>query len=129
MTSAEYRMLEARVAANALDRTLAALPGGEPVELEKGLHFEIMKYCDAPERRWYYVHSRMDKRSTTRLGTPDFVIALPTGRTLWIEAKARREKPSEEQLCTLAVLRKLGHEAVVVYNMADFLKVVDVAKE
>ncbi len=89
------------------------------VELEASLHAEIEQDCRS--RGFYYVHSRMDRQTTCGVGTPDFVIALPGGKTFWVEAKARREKPKPDQLAAAAHLRKLGHHIAVVRNREEWL--------
>lgn len=88
-------------------------------EKEGQLHRDIETYCKV--REWYYVHSRMDQRTTTAEGVPDFIIALPGGKTLWIEAKAKTTKTSQKQQGAHRWLRKLGHGCVVVRSMDDFL--------
>jgi hypothetical protein len=91
-------------------------------EVEADLHAEILDYCRA--RGWLAVHSRMDVPQTAGIGTPDFVLALPGGRSVWVEAKARRNKPTSEQLAWLAGLRALGHHAHVVWSFEEFLGIV-----
>jgi hypothetical protein len=79
--------------------------------MEEDIHDDIERLCRS--RGWLYVHSRMDKRTTVHVGTPDFIIALPGGRTLWIECKRKDGKLTEKQHGTLRWLRKLGQEAHV----------------
>jgi hypothetical protein len=92
------------------------------VALEKDLHALILSYCR--DNRIYVVHSRMDKRATNNTGTTDFILAMPQGRTLWIEAKRKGGKLSPEQTITRHVLRALGHQHYVVWNYADFVSIV-----
>lgn len=80
--------------------------------LERDLHDQIIDLCRS--RGWFYVHSRMDRKSTTGVGTPDFVIALPGGATLWLECKRKGGKTTTEQAAALAQLRRNGHLACVV---------------
>lgn len=89
---------------------------------ESDLHDEILAYCRA--RRWPVVHSRMDVPQTAGIGTPDFVVALPAGRTVWVEAKAKGGKLRTEQLAWLTALRAVGHSATVVYSFGEFLEAV-----
>lgn len=90
-------------------------------EQERSLHEAIMAYCRS--RCWPVVHSRMDRPATCGVGTPDFVIAMPGGRTLWIEAKTRFGKLRPEQLAWMAALRHVGHEAHVVRSMEEFVAI------
>ena len=95
-------------------------PGhGQGVARERDLHAAILGFCR--QQGWAVVHSRMDRPATSGIGTPDFVIGLPGGRTLWIEAKSGSKKPTPEQRAWLAMLRRLGHQAVIVRNLDEFL--------
>lgn len=91
---------------------------GEVEPLEGPLHGKIRRWLD--DRGWLYVHSRMDCRTTVEVGEVDFVIAAPGGRTLWLEVKARREKPKIKQQGRAMQLRTLGHSHAFVWNMQDF---------
>ena len=93
--------------------------GSAPCEREADLHDEIIALCR--RRGWYYVHSRMDRRSTIGVGTPDFAIALPGGKMVWLECKRRGGKATPAQLAAIAQLRRLGHTAFVVDNLEDVL--------
>lgn len=101
------------------------------VEREGDLQQAIADYCRA--KGWYFVRSRMDKRTRTQNGVPDFIIAaiMRNGafdgetKTFWIEAKAKGGKASPAQLATLAHLKKLGHIAAIVQNTDEFRKVVE----
>lgn len=95
------------------------------VKMEGGLHDKIEE--ELKRRRWYYVHSRMDKRTTTQLGVTDFIIAIPEngemhGRTLWLEAKRHGAKLTKEQNITRHILLASGHWHEVVFSFAQFLK-------
>lgn len=89
---------------------------------ESKLHDEIIQYCRA--NGFYYVHSRMDRKSTNGVGTADFIIALPNGVTAWIECKAKNRKQSTEQLAAEAWLKKLGHNYHLVRSLSEFLEAV-----
>lgn len=103
-------------------------PAGERgVDLEGDLHDDIEK--DLKSRRWYYVHSRMDKPTTTELGVTDFIIAVPEHakvrgetrvRTLWLEAKRHGAKLTKEQNITRHILVSAGHWHEVVYSMKQY---------
>ena len=99
----------------------------EPAERETGkggLHEQIIEYCGKQWPRWKYRHARTDKKTTEELGTEDFTIFLPAGRTLHVECKARNEKPSPQQLSWATELRMLGHTVHFVWSFEEFLKVV-----
>lgn len=91
----------------------------EAVEIEGKLHDDILDYCR--KQGWYVVHSRMDKKTTNALGTPDFIIAMSDGRIVWIEAKAKGRKPTKDQMAACCWLNKLGHCYYIVYSMTQFL--------
>lgn len=59
-------------------------------EREEALHYEIIAWC---KRQWPqvpYIHNRMDRKSTATKGSPDFILLLPAGRTLFVECKTER---------------------------------------
>jgi len=101
----------------------------DDVPLEKKLHRDIMDHCDKQWPRWKYVHSRIDKRTRNESGVPDFIIALPMARTLYVEAKRPGEKPSLAQCTWHAEMAKLGHTVQIVHDMAEFLQAVAAAKK
>jgi hypothetical protein len=88
--------------------------------LEKDLHEQIADYCR--KRGYYFVHSRMDRRSTVQVGCPDFIVFLPSGRVVCLEAKRKGGKPTPAQQATIAHLHKLGHAAGVVESFLDALQ-------
>ena len=88
---------------------------------------EIQDQIEAECRRrgWYVVRSRMDKPTTNGVGTPDLIIAIDCGRTLWVECKHPKRKPTEAQLGRLAWLGKLEQARTVVHSLAEFLEWVE----
>ena len=96
---------------------LTAKPEPQP---ESELHDQIAAYCRS--RKWYFVHSRMDRRTTTAKGVPDFIIACDDGQTLWVECKRKGAKPSIEQLGTNQWLKCLKHRAHIVWSYDEFLQ-------
>ena len=93
------------------------------IERESDLHRLIATVCKL--RGWYFIHSRMDKRTTCNIGAPDFVIALPGGRTLWVEAKTSRGKMTPEQERARDMLIRLGHRQIVVRSIDEFISDMD----
>ena len=89
---------------------------------ESALH-ELIS-AELRRRRWYFVTSRMDKRSTNQVGTPDFIVAKPDGVTIWAEIKRKGSKLTPEQNITRHVLLALGHKFCVCYSMDEFLEAI-----
>lgn len=92
--------------------------GEDAVDDESKLQSDIRAECQ--RRGWYCVSARMDRKTTTAIGTPDFIVAMPDGRTLWIEAKTRTGKLTPAQMAAAAWLKKLGHEYHIVRSAAEF---------
>ena len=92
-------------------------------EPESKLHDQIIAYCR--ERKWYYVHSRMDRATTHAKGVPDFIIATDSGETLWIECKRKGAKPSVEQLGANQWLKSLRQRAHIVWTFDEFKQFVE----
>lgn len=128
----EFHAMEMRVAANRLRGPAAAViefPKGEkvvvPVPLEAPLHQEVMDWCDSQQPwPWMYVHSRMDRKSTTHKGVPDFVIFGPFPLCLVLEGKARDEKQKPEQLLWAAKMKRIGWTVHMFRSMPEFLSIV-----
>ena len=90
---------------------------------ERDLHDQIIAHCR--DNGWYYVHSRMDQRTTIKVGCPDFIIALPHGKVLWIECKTKTGKLSEQQAGAIYALNALDHDVYVIRSMTEFLAVLE----
>ena len=97
--------------------------GEKPVEREADLQSAIVAELKA--RRIYFVQSRMDKAPTNGIGTPDFIIALPDGKALWIECKTAKGKLSREQAGVALLLKIAGHRHEVVRSMPEFFLVME----
>jgi hypothetical protein len=95
--------------------------------LESELHTKIED--DLKRRRWYYVRSRMDKKSTQQKGVPDFIVAAPEKfdrvSTYWIEVKRNGSKLTPEQNVTKHVLQALGHKWACVYSFEEYLRAIE----
>lgn len=94
-----------------------------PIGREESIHDQIE--ADLINRRFYYVHSRMDKRTTTALGVPDFIVAAPNCVTLWIEVKRRGGKLSKEQQITKHILLALNHHYFLVFSFDEYLAAIN----
>ena len=92
--------------------------------LESKLHREIMDHCDQQWPRWKYIHSRTDKPTRNQPGVPDFFIALPGTKGLFVECKRPGEKLSAAQLQWYAELKKLGWTVHIVTTLQAFLDAV-----
>lgn len=98
----------------------------DAIDEENKLQGEIIKFLN--ERQWYFVWSPMWMRTSTKRGTPDFVIAAPGGRTLWIECKSRTGKSSDAQKGAAKVLTAQDHEHYVVRSYRQFCNAVNNTK-
>jgi hypothetical protein len=121
ITEFQFEQMQARLGRPATIAERPATIAGQP--LEKKLHRDIIDHCDKQWPRWKYIHSRTDKPTRNEPGVPDFVIALPQGRTLYVEAKRPGQKPSLAQLGWHAEMAKLGHTVYVVHDLKEFLSV------
>jgi hypothetical protein len=104
-----------------LAKALAKSPQPKPadaVEDESELHEDIIRYCRS--QGWAYVRSRMDKRSTSTVGAPDFVVYASGGRIFSFECKSRTGKLSTAQLAFRLQAEMNGHTVWIVYSIADF---------
>jgi len=89
---------------------------------EAELHDAILAECR--RRGLRCIHSRMDRAATISVGAPDFVIALPAGRTLWVECKSAKGSLRHDQAAWLSTLHSLGHEAHLVRSFDAFLTLI-----
>ena len=126
ITPEQFREMEARNETNRL-KGLAAdivkLHTPDAVLKESDLHDEIV--AELIRRRWFFVHSRMDCRTTQQKGVPDFICASPGGKTYWLEIKRKGAKLTKEQNITRYCLLALGHKWAVVYSFQEFLTAVN----
>jgi hypothetical protein len=102
---------------------VTAKPTGKAKQTEAEIHKEILDYCRS--KGWPVCHSRMDRPTTSGVGTPDFVIALPAGVTLWIEVKTNTGKLSTEQQAWMRWLKNHDHSCAVVRSLKEFLALVN----
>lgn len=88
---------------------------------EKKLTAKIMQWCK--DNGYPHFHDRSRGKNTA--GWLDHVIALPNGRTLYIEDKAAGGRLTPEQKLMIKKLMILGHEVHVIRSFKRFLEVVD----
>lgn len=130
LTWSDIERLNAKVFAARMKREGNPLPDPGAFEgKESKLHDQIIAECQ--RRRWYFVHSRTDRKTTQAKGVPDFIIAAPArckawGEiTYWVECKRKGSKLSPEQTVTKHVLTALGHRYACVYSYEEFLAVIN----
>jgi hypothetical protein len=95
----------------------------EPTKSEKAIHNQILAYCKA--QGWLVIHSSMASKTTTTIGTPDFIALLPQGRVLFVEAKTAKGKLSPAQIEFTAKAGELGHVVHVVRSVTEFRNAVN----
>ena len=120
LTLAEFLEMEARV--NAGRKRPEKRGESTATESESTLHEQILAACDA--RLWGYVHSRMDRKTTTRKGVCDFVILADGGRVFFVECKKPKGKFTPEQFQFSAVAARNGHQVHRIETIAEFIKLV-----
>ena len=89
---------------------------------ESDLQDRIVDYCRS--KMWFVVFSGMHRRTSTPVGTPDFVIYADDGRVFTIETKSKTGKQTPEQLGVQLMLEKLGHKYHLVRSFDQFLEIV-----
>ena len=115
ITTAQFEQMRARVA------PIKVSENEMPTFVkESDLHDQIA--AELVRRRYYFVHSRFDRPTTTQKGVVDFIIAAPDGTTYWCEVKRKDGKLTPEQNITRHVLLGLNHRHFVVRSMSEFLE-------
>lgn len=92
------------------------------VEDESDLQDRIIAYCRS--KMWFVVYSGMHRRTSTPIGTPDFVIYADGGRVFTIETKSKTGKQTPEQLGVQLMLEKLGHKYHLIKSFEAFIEIV-----
>jgi hypothetical protein len=73
------------------------------------------------QRGLYFIQARADRKSTIRVGHPDFSI-FRDGRTLFLEMKCPHAQPTKEQIQCINELRTAGFEAEIVRSAASAIE-------
>lgn len=94
---------------------------------EKRLQDDIAGWFDT--QGIYYIRSRMDRKTTTRRGTPDFIVCiniagLDLGALLAIECKSEGNTLTSEQVREMADIRASKGRVMVAFNLASVIGVV-----
>ena len=112
LTSSEYAAL--------LSRSQISTPAkSQPAKMrEAEIQDSIETLLKSFGRDCYYVRSRMDKPTTCKVGTPDFIGWL-RGVPFQIEVKRPGGKATCEQRDELARGRSAGSASTIVYSLAE----------
>ena len=99
---------------------IEAIPEGT----EKNLHCKIE--CELKRRRWLFIHSRTDMKTTTAKGVPDFTVFPADGfRSFFMEIKTAKGKLTQEQRVWQYCCEILGHSFFVVRSFTEALIIMD----
>lgn len=89
----------------------------EDVKIERELHRLISN--ELTRREIFFVHSRMDRKTTQAKGTPDFV-ACVAGHFVCFEAKTATGSLTDEQLAARMEVIRNGGRYYVVRSFQEF---------
>lgn len=92
---------------------------------ESDLQAKIERFLTS--KGWYFFHDR--SRGSNAKGQPDLVVALPSGRVLWLELKSAKGRLRAEQKQVRLMLLALNQEWHEVRSFKQFLAIVNGAKE
>jgi hypothetical protein len=95
----------------------------KPVEDESTLQDSIVAECR--RRGWFVVFSGMHRKTSTPIGTPDFIIYADKGTVFTVETKSKTGKQTPEQMGVQMMLDKLGHRYCLVRSFGEFMMVID----
>lgn len=98
-------------------KTKPNLPPVVDDQPERVLQNRVEAYCQ--ENALYAFHDRSRGKNTP--GHPDLIIAMPGGRTLWLELKSKTGRLSSDQARVRLMLMALGHEWHEVRSYRQFL--------
>jgi hypothetical protein len=89
---------------------------------EKQIHDDIESYLR--RNRIPYDHSRMDKKSTNKVGDPDFKVYV-RNRVLFMEIKKPGGKLSDEQKVRINELNAAGNEVYLCFSYDEAKKQIE----
>ena len=98
-----------------------AKPEG-PTVPEKEIHRLILLECN--RRGFLALHGSMAHRTHRTAGEPDLTILMPGGRVLFVEAKTRSGRISEEQEAFARRAELLGHTVHIVRSFEEFIQLI-----
>ena len=126
MTPSEYTLWQIRHQPSKVqdgEQSSEFLPSKSDIEHESELHEWIESWCKRQDPPVPYVHQRMDKKTTTAKGTPDFSL-LMAGQTIWIECKGPDGELSDEQKDFHAAADHQGIKVHTIWTIQQFVEVV-----
>lgn len=88
------------------------------VKLEKELQNYIVSYCARND--WIFFRQRMDRKATSTLGQPDFIIFPGDNKTLLIECKTASGRISDVQAQLFHRFEKRGYTVHLVRSYVAF---------
>ena len=115
MTPAQYAALLAR---NAPFVAAGAGLSSSGAKCEADIQEQIESLLKSYGRDCYYYRARMDKPTTGRVGTPDF-IGWIRGRPFMLEVKRPGGKQTREQAGELMRGQLAGAESAIVYSLEE----------
>lgn len=97
-------------------------PGIKSVDVKEtgkgGIQEKIEDYLKSQSHRAWWDVKRTDKRTTSRVGIPDFV-GVFDGVAFGLEVKRPGNKPTIDQLGELAWMSKAGAKTAIVYSLEE----------
>ena len=117
----QYEQMKARLKPNKLLVDLGLEVGPIKSTRESVLHRQILHECS--RRGFVALHGAMHRKTARTAGEPDFVILLPEGRTLLVEAKTGTGKLSDDQERLHSKAWALGHTIHIARSLEDFKSV------
>ena len=92
---------------------------------ESRLQAKIVAWCKEWNRPCVSFRKSTHAKGFLFPGIPDCIIAMPNGRTLWLELKVKGGRLSEEQKHFALSLMALGHQWHEIRSYRRFLEVVN----
>jgi hypothetical protein len=115
MRWSEDKLLEYKAKRTTINNDNSPPDEGREYELDK----KIANYCK--EHHYYAFHDY--SRNVNKAGHPDWIIALPKGRVVFIENKSKKGKMSNEQKLVMVKLIVLGQEIYECRSYKKFLEI------
>lgn len=88
------------------------------VKLEKELQNYIVSYCVRND--WLYLRQRMDRKATSTIGQPDFIIFPGANKTLLVECKTASGRLSDAQAALFQKFEQRGYKVHLVRSYVAF---------
>jgi hypothetical protein len=114
------KLTEYQVRLGKLSKDTSVADEGKESELDK----KIANYCK--EHHYYAFHDY--SRKVNKAGHPDWIIALPKCRVVFIENKSKKGKMSDEQKLVMVKLIVLGQEIYECRSYKRFLEIINMKR-